>query len=218
MTALGSNAHLFAQPHRRQDLRWAFETALGCGPVAAVDYPGIAEPMLVVRFPDGRQPQHRVHRPGARRWPAPARGMARIARRGSSRRHAHRARRGAARGEAPRPPVLHHGPRRPGLHHRALALKQILAKCLTSAGRKRPQPHGALPLRLWHPRSAARWCLSSDGTGQLGPERGAPRCLRSRGNFRAVQFTDPGGHKEDPRRTRGEAVGAQPGSSAERQQ
>jgi hypothetical protein len=54
MTALGSNAHLFAQPHRRQDLRWAFETALGCGPVAAVDYPGIAEPMLVVRFPDGR--------------------------------------------------------------------------------------------------------------------------------------------------------------------
>jgi hypothetical protein len=53
MTALGSNAHIFAQPHRRQDLRWCFETALGCGPVATVDYPGIAEPMLVVRFPDG---------------------------------------------------------------------------------------------------------------------------------------------------------------------
>ena len=31
MTALGSNAHIFARPHRRQDLRWCFETALGCG-------------------------------------------------------------------------------------------------------------------------------------------------------------------------------------------
>jgi len=53
MTALGSNAHIFAKPQRRQDLRWCFETALGCGPVATVEYPGIAEPMLVVRFPDG---------------------------------------------------------------------------------------------------------------------------------------------------------------------
>ena len=53
MTALGSNAHIFAQPRRREDLRWCFETALGCGPVATVEYPGIAEPMLVVRFPDG---------------------------------------------------------------------------------------------------------------------------------------------------------------------
>ena len=53
MTALGSNAHIFAQPHRRHDLRWCFQTALGCGPVATVDYPGIAEPMLVIRFPDG---------------------------------------------------------------------------------------------------------------------------------------------------------------------
>jgi hypothetical protein len=53
MTALGSNAHTFAQPHRRQDLRWCFETALGCGPVATVEHPVIAEPMLVVRFPGG---------------------------------------------------------------------------------------------------------------------------------------------------------------------
>jgi len=53
MTALGNNAHIFAQPHRRQDLRWCFETGLGCGPVATVDYPGIAEPMLVIRFPHG---------------------------------------------------------------------------------------------------------------------------------------------------------------------
>ena len=53
MTALGSNAHIFAKPHRRREMRWCFETALGCGPVAAVEYTGIAEPILVVRFPDG---------------------------------------------------------------------------------------------------------------------------------------------------------------------
>ncbi len=53
MTALGSNAHLFARPHRREALRWCFETALGCGPVATVDFPGMPEPMLVVRFPGG---------------------------------------------------------------------------------------------------------------------------------------------------------------------
>ena len=53
MTALGSNAHIFARPARRQELRWCFETVLGCGPVATVDHPGMAEPMLIVRFPDG---------------------------------------------------------------------------------------------------------------------------------------------------------------------
>src|SRR5215471_14578713 len=52
MTALGSNAHIFAKPHRRQELRWCFETALGCGPVATVEHTGMPEPMLVVRFPD----------------------------------------------------------------------------------------------------------------------------------------------------------------------
>ena len=30
-----------------------FRDRPGCGPVATVEYPGIAEPMLVVRFPDG---------------------------------------------------------------------------------------------------------------------------------------------------------------------
>ena len=52
MTALGASAHIFARPRRREDLRRCFET-LGCGPVATVEHPGIAEPMLVVRFPDG---------------------------------------------------------------------------------------------------------------------------------------------------------------------
>ena len=50
MTALGANAHIFARPHRRENLRRCFETTLGCGPVATVEHPGIAEPMLVVRF------------------------------------------------------------------------------------------------------------------------------------------------------------------------
>lgn len=52
MTALGSNAHFFARPHRREQLRWCFETVLGC-PVAEVNHPGMPEPMLVVRFPGG---------------------------------------------------------------------------------------------------------------------------------------------------------------------
>ncbi|HET7018442.1 MAG TPA: hypothetical protein VFI65_31270 [Streptosporangiaceae bacterium] len=52
MTALGSNAHLFARPQRRPELIRCFETALGC-PVATVEFPGMAESMLVVRFPDG---------------------------------------------------------------------------------------------------------------------------------------------------------------------
>jgi hypothetical protein len=53
MTALGNNAHIFARPHRRQELAWCFGTVLGCGPVESVDFPGMAEPMLVVRFPGG---------------------------------------------------------------------------------------------------------------------------------------------------------------------
>jgi hypothetical protein len=52
-TSLGNNAHLFAKPHRRPELRWLFETVLECGPVATVEHPGMAEPMLVVRFPGG---------------------------------------------------------------------------------------------------------------------------------------------------------------------
>jgi hypothetical protein len=53
MTALGNNVHLFARPHRRQDLIWCFDTVLGCGPVATVQHPGMTEPMLLVRFPGG---------------------------------------------------------------------------------------------------------------------------------------------------------------------
>ena len=35
------------------ELAWCFETALGCGPVRTVEYPGIDRPMLVVSFPGG---------------------------------------------------------------------------------------------------------------------------------------------------------------------
>ena len=52
VTALGSNVHIFARPHRREQLRWCFEAVLGC-PVTAVDHPAMPEPMLVVRFPGG---------------------------------------------------------------------------------------------------------------------------------------------------------------------
>jgi hypothetical protein len=53
MIALGNNVHIFARPMRRDALTWLFDTALQCGPVATVDHPGLAEPMLVVRLPNG---------------------------------------------------------------------------------------------------------------------------------------------------------------------
>jgi hypothetical protein len=53
VTALGNNAHIFAKPHRRDELRWCFEWALHCGEVATVSHRGMAEPMLLVRFPGG---------------------------------------------------------------------------------------------------------------------------------------------------------------------
>ena len=53
MTALGNNVHIFARPHRRQDLIWCFDTVLGCGPVHTIEHPGMTEPMLLVRFPGG---------------------------------------------------------------------------------------------------------------------------------------------------------------------
>jgi hypothetical protein len=53
MIALGSNVHIFARQHRREELAWCFETALGCGPVRTVEWPGIDQPMLIVSFPGG---------------------------------------------------------------------------------------------------------------------------------------------------------------------
>jgi hypothetical protein len=53
MTALGNNVHIFARPHRRQDLIWCFDSVLGCGPVDTVQHSGMTEPILLVRFPGG---------------------------------------------------------------------------------------------------------------------------------------------------------------------
>ena len=53
MIALGSHVHIFARPHRRVQLAWCFESALGCGPVRTVEWPGIDQPMLIVGFPGG---------------------------------------------------------------------------------------------------------------------------------------------------------------------
>jgi hypothetical protein len=53
MIALGNNAHIFARPHRREELARCFETVVGGSSVQTVDYPGIGHPMLLIRFPDG---------------------------------------------------------------------------------------------------------------------------------------------------------------------
>ena len=50
--ALGSNAHIFARPHRREELARCFVALLG-GPVRTVDFPGIDQPMIIVSFSGG---------------------------------------------------------------------------------------------------------------------------------------------------------------------
>lgn len=52
MVTLGSNAHIFARPHRREELAQCFEALLG-NPVRTVEWPGIDQPMLIVSFPGG---------------------------------------------------------------------------------------------------------------------------------------------------------------------
>jgi hypothetical protein len=51
--ALGSNVHIFARPHRREELTRCFETVIGGSPVRTVEFPGIDQPMLVISFPGG---------------------------------------------------------------------------------------------------------------------------------------------------------------------
>ena len=53
MMALGSNAHLFARPHRREELRRLFADVLQAGSVVEVRHPAMPEPMLIVRFSGG---------------------------------------------------------------------------------------------------------------------------------------------------------------------
>jgi hypothetical protein len=53
MIALGNNVHLFARPHRREELARCFEKILSGHSVQTVDYPGIEQPMLLISFPGG---------------------------------------------------------------------------------------------------------------------------------------------------------------------
>jgi hypothetical protein len=53
MIALGSNVHIFARPHRREELARCLETVSGGSPVRTVEFPGIDQPMLMVSFPGG---------------------------------------------------------------------------------------------------------------------------------------------------------------------
>jgi hypothetical protein len=50
--ALGSNVHIFARPHRRDELAQCFDAVLGSR-VRTVEFPGIDQPMLIVSFPGG---------------------------------------------------------------------------------------------------------------------------------------------------------------------
>ncbi|MGH9125132.1 MAG: hypothetical protein ACRDZ8_10460 [Acidimicrobiales bacterium] len=52
MIALGNNAHLFAHPYRREQLRSCLADLFDCT-VADVEHPGIPGGILVVRFPGG---------------------------------------------------------------------------------------------------------------------------------------------------------------------
>src|SRR5437773_12187110 len=53
MIGLSNNVHVFAKPHRREAMRNLFEDLLQCGPVVTIEHPGMAEPMLIVHFPQG---------------------------------------------------------------------------------------------------------------------------------------------------------------------
>lgn len=53
MIGLGSNVHIFARPHRREELARCFEAVAGGSPVRTVEFPGIDQPMLIVGFPGG---------------------------------------------------------------------------------------------------------------------------------------------------------------------
>jgi hypothetical protein len=128
MIALGNNVHIFARPHRREQPARCFETTLGCGPVRAVEWPGIDQPMLIVSFPGGghlsigftdNAPDDEHPRLGA--WlelradnPAAVLQAALGA--------------GLSQVPAPGPPVLLHDPRRTGFHYCARDLNAAEAR------------------------------------------------------------------------------------------
>jgi hypothetical protein len=53
MIALGSNVHIFARPHRRDELTRCFAAVAGDSQIRTVELPGISQPMLIISFPGG---------------------------------------------------------------------------------------------------------------------------------------------------------------------
>ena len=53
MVSLSNRVHIFARQQFRDDLIWCFSTVLGCGDPVSIRLPGVAEPVLGFRFPDG---------------------------------------------------------------------------------------------------------------------------------------------------------------------
>jgi hypothetical protein len=58
---LANKVHISVRPHRHEELRWVFEAVLQCGPVATIEQPSKAEPILAVRLSGGGN-WHRVRR------------------------------------------------------------------------------------------------------------------------------------------------------------
>lgn len=53
MIALGNRAHILAHPSVKDRLQWCLTAVLGCGAPASLDVPGLPEPILAFRFPNG---------------------------------------------------------------------------------------------------------------------------------------------------------------------
>ena len=53
MVMLSNRVHIFARPHFKDDLIWCFGSVLECGDPVSIRLPGVPEPVLGFRFPDG---------------------------------------------------------------------------------------------------------------------------------------------------------------------
>jgi hypothetical protein len=51
--AFSNRAHIFARPKVKERLTWCFSTVLGCGAPVTLNAPGLSEPILAFRFPNG---------------------------------------------------------------------------------------------------------------------------------------------------------------------
>ena len=53
LVSLSNRVHIFARPRFKDELIWCFSTVLDCGDPVSIRLPGVAEPVLGFRFPDG---------------------------------------------------------------------------------------------------------------------------------------------------------------------